>query len=210
LTSDQEAELECLNLGAIDFIPKPYPRWEIVRARVNKCIELSEDRNIIRETERDSLTSLFNIDYFLRYVKMYDQNYWDMPMDAVVVDINQFRQINERCGRQFGDKLLQRIGERVRKLARKLGGVGSRQGADNFQIYCPHQENYPEILDQLSASLTEDEDSSCKVQLRMGVYADVDKNLDIKQRFDNAKSAKDSVNVKAGKTVGFYDANGKC
>ena len=69
MTADQEAELECLNLGAMDFIPKPYPKWEIVRARVNKCIELSEDREIIRATERDSLTSLFNIDYFRRYVQ---------------------------------------------------------------------------------------------------------------------------------------------
>ena len=25
LTSDQESEVECLSLGAIDFIPKPYP-----------------------------------------------------------------------------------------------------------------------------------------------------------------------------------------
>ena len=25
MTADQDAEVECLNLGAIDFIPKPYP-----------------------------------------------------------------------------------------------------------------------------------------------------------------------------------------
>lgn len=44
MTSDQDAELECLELGALDFLSKPYPQWEIVRARVAKCIELSEDR----------------------------------------------------------------------------------------------------------------------------------------------------------------------
>jgi len=206
MTADEKAELECLNLGALDFIPKPYPMWEIIRARVNKCIELSEDRAIIRATERDSLTSLFNIDYFLRYVKMYDQNYWDMPMDAVVVDVNQFRLINERCGRQYGDKLLQRIGERVRTLSRKLGGVGSRQGADTFLIYCPHQENYSELLNQLSEDLTEDKDFTGKVQLRLGVYSEVDKNLEIRQRFDKAKLAADSVKCENGETVGFSNA----
>ncbi|MBQ6376742.1 MAG: amino acid permease [Lachnospiraceae bacterium] len=66
LTADQEAELECLNLGAVDFIPKPYPIWEIVKARVDRVIELSENRGIIRSTERDGLTGLFNIDYFYR------------------------------------------------------------------------------------------------------------------------------------------------
>ena len=41
LTVDQKAELECLKMGAMDFIPKPYPDIEIVKARIAKCIELS-------------------------------------------------------------------------------------------------------------------------------------------------------------------------
>ena len=52
MTADSNAEVECLALGAIDFIPKPYPSWEIVRARVNRCIELSEKRSIINSTVR--------------------------------------------------------------------------------------------------------------------------------------------------------------
>ncbi len=42
LTVDKEAELECLRIGAMDFIPKPYPDIEIVKARIEKCIALSE------------------------------------------------------------------------------------------------------------------------------------------------------------------------
>ena len=30
LTADQDAEIESLNLGAIDFIPKPYPRAGVI------------------------------------------------------------------------------------------------------------------------------------------------------------------------------------
>ncbi|MBR5359907.1 MAG: amino acid permease, partial [Lachnospiraceae bacterium] len=45
LASDQEVEVECLQLGAVDFIPKPYPAPEIIKTRANKCIELSESRN---------------------------------------------------------------------------------------------------------------------------------------------------------------------
>jgi diguanylate cyclase (GGDEF)-like protein len=41
LTVDHKAELECLKLGAMDFIPKPYPDIEIVKARIAKCIALS-------------------------------------------------------------------------------------------------------------------------------------------------------------------------
>ena len=38
LTVDHDAELECLQMGAMDFIPKPYPDIEIVKARISKCI----------------------------------------------------------------------------------------------------------------------------------------------------------------------------
>ena len=41
MTADRSAEVECLKYGAMDFIPKPYPSMEIVRARVSRCMELS-------------------------------------------------------------------------------------------------------------------------------------------------------------------------
>ena len=44
LTVDHDAELECLKMGALDFIPKPYPDIEIVKARINKCIAVSGKR----------------------------------------------------------------------------------------------------------------------------------------------------------------------
>ena len=53
LTSDTESEVDSLLSGASDFIPKPYPRQEIVLARIRRSIELSENRDLIRWTERD-------------------------------------------------------------------------------------------------------------------------------------------------------------
>ena len=60
LTADQESEIECLSLGAADFIPKPYPKKDIIQARILRTIELYEDRQIIQSTERDELTGLYN------------------------------------------------------------------------------------------------------------------------------------------------------
>ena len=205
MTADQSAEVECLKLGAIDFIPKPYPGWEIIRARVNRCIELSEKRNIIQSTERDSLTKLFNFDYFLRYVRMYDLHYADMPMDAIVLDVNRFHVLNQRYGKQYGDGVLARIGARVRQISREIGGVGCRRGADTFFIYCPHREDYESILDKASEGLAGEDASENRVRLRMGVYGEVDKSLDIEHRFDYAKIAANTVKNGYRKAVGIYD-----
>ena len=208
LTGDQEAEVECLNLGAIDFIPKPYPGAEIVKARVSKCIELSEGRNIIQSTERDALTRLFNVDYFIRYAETFDRYYEDLAMDAVVIDINRFQIINERYGKQFGDEVLQRLGELVRQAARNTSGICCRQGADTFLLYCPHREDYAGMLEGLSIGFAEDGSDAAKekVHLRMGIYSCVDKTLDIERRFDRARKAADSVRDSRVESIGFYDA----
>ena len=205
MTADQSAEVDCLKIGAIDFIPKPYPSAEIVRTRVNRCIELTEKRSIINSTERDSLTNLLNLDYFLRYVRMYDQHYSDMPMDAIVLDVNHFNMLNERYGKQYGDSVLARIGKRVRQISREIGGVCCRRSADIFFIYCPHREDYERILDQASEDLVDEDVSKNRVRLRMGVYAEVDKSLQIERRFDYAKIASNTVKSGYRKAVGIYD-----
>ena len=206
LTVDQSSEVDCLRMGAMDFITKPYPAIEIIRARVNKCIELSENREIIHSTERDSLTQLFNIDYFHRYVNLFDQHFADKPMDAIAVDVNHFRMLNERYGKQFGLIVLQRVGESIRKIAREIGGVGCRNGGDVFLIYCPHREDYEDLLNRISDCLSKDETTANRVRLRMGVYASVDKTLDIERRFEYAKTAANTVRNGYPKSVALYDS----
>ena len=205
VTGDQSAEVDCLKIGAIDFIPKPYPSAEVIQTRVTRCIELSEKRNIIQSTERDSVTNLLNLDYFLRYVRMYDQHYHDMPMDAIVLDVNHFRMLNERYGRQYGDSVLSRIGQRVRQISREIGGVCCRRQADVFLIYCPHTEDYEGILDKASEGLVDEDVSKNRVRLRMGVYSEVDKSIQIDRRFDHAKAAANAVRSGYQKAIGIYD-----
>ena len=205
MTADQSAEVACLKIGAIDFIPKPYPSVEIVKARVDRCIELSEKRNIIQSTERDSLTNLLNIDYFLRYVRIYDQHYSEIPMDAIVLDVNHFHMLNERYGKQYGDSVLARIGNRIRQISREIGGVCCRRAADTFFIYCPHIEDYESILDKASEGLVDEEVSKNRVRLRMGVYSKVDKSIQIERRFDYARIAANTVKSGFRKAIGIYD-----
>ena len=206
LTADQAAEVECLKLGAMDFIPKPYPAWEVVRARVNRCIESHENHDLIQSTERDSLTKLYNIDYFLRFVGMYDRHYPDMAMDAVVIDVNHFHMINERYGKTYADEVLKRLGERIRSVARKVGGVGCRQGADTFLLYAPYREDYEGLLRTLSEGVTGDAGTQDRVRLRLGAYQQVDKSLDIERRYDRAKMAADTTKQGNSSNIGIYNS----
>ena len=186
VTSDQNAEVESLQIGAIDYIPKPYPQQGIILARVLKAIELSEDREIILSTERDPLTGLYNREYFYRYAEQYDQHHRDAEMDAIVVDVNHFHMINERFGTAYGDEILRRIGERIREEVAETDGIVCRRGADTFMAYCRHGKDYRDILEKAAVGLAEDESINSRVRLRMGVYANVDKTLEIERRFHDS------------------------
>ena len=83
LTSDQASEVESLRKGAADFIPKPYPQPDVIKARISRSIELAEDRQTISATERDDLTGLYTCEYFYRYVEQFDKYHPSTEMDAV-------------------------------------------------------------------------------------------------------------------------------
>ena len=206
-TVDQVAELDCLRIGAMDFIPKPYPDIEIVKARIAKCIELAEDRDLIQYTEHDKLTGLLNKEYFYRYVSRLDHLFKETTLDAVVCDVNRFHSVNKQYGRQFGDYVLRSIGGSMKKLARKTGGILCREVGDTFLLYCPHQEDYDGLFRELLSDLYAEKEIAEKVRLRFGVLADARQKADVEERFDCAKIAADRAKNDPQTLFGFYDLN---
>ena len=199
MSRDRQDEVYALNNGAMDFILKPCDLTGVVLARVRHVIELSENRNIIRSTERDQLTGLYNKDFFFNYASQYDVYHQDMDMDALVVNISRFHMINERHGKTYGDDVLRRVGGRILQSVSDEGGIVCRRDGDTFLIYCPHREEYEDILKEATTGM------DSRVRLRMGVYPHVDKSLDIERRFDRAKLASDTVRDSFTKTVALYD-----
>ena len=205
MTADNEAEVECLSLGAIDFIPKPYPQPKVILARILRTIELSEDRDTMRYTERDSLTGVYNKEFFYRYASQIDVYHHDEPYDAIVIDVNRFHTINERYGKAYGDAILKKIAEKAVESVRYIGGIVCRNEADSFMIYCPHCIDYKKLSKNVSVQLSDDDTEDNKVHIRMGVYPEVDKSLDIERRLDRAKMAADMIRGSYTNAIGIYD-----
>ena len=205
MTADREAEVESLTLGAIDFIPKPYPQQKVILARVRRTIELSEDRDILRWTERDHLTGLYNKEFFYRYAAQLDAYHKDAPADAILLNINHFRTLNDRYGKSYGDEVLKRVAESMLEIVKDTGGIVCRSEADTFLIYCPHCGDYDAMLAKAGVSMPGGGGSGSRVRMRMGVYANVDKTLDVERRFDRAKMAADTVRGNYAKSIGLFD-----
>ncbi len=205
LTSDHDAEVESLSIGAVDFIPKPYPPMSVIRARITRTIELFEDRHLLSSLERDPLTGVYKRDFFFKYADQYDQKHPDKEMDAVIIDISHFHIINERFGSAYGNRILRIIGENLHDAIQVLDGIVCRKEADTFMIYCPHGTDYDQLLKTASEGLYDDGKPSNRVRLRMGIYMNVDKSIDMSRRFDRAKLAADTIKNIATDSIGIYD-----
>jgi diguanylate cyclase (GGDEF)-like protein len=188
----------------MDFILKPFSDIDIVKARLSKCIELSEDRDLIRYTECDKMTGLLNKDYFFRYVNRLDHLYKDDVLDAVVCDVNLFHSINKQYGRQFCDQVLKSIGNSIKKLARKTGGIGCRKEGDTFLLYCLHQDDYEDLLRGFVSEISTDQRIADRISLRFGVFADARQEPNIEERFARAEIAAERTKDDVHRICGFY------
>ena len=117
---------------------------------------------------------------------------------------NQFQTLSERFGKEQGNAILRALAEKAKRIFHGFGGIICREGWDSFLAYCPHRGDYQTILDQLSSGLTED--PNLRVRIRIGVYAETDKRIEMERRFERARIAADSANNYFTSSLSLYDS----
>lgn len=206
LTSEKNAEVESLQLGATDFIPKPYNMPEVIMARVQRSIELAEDSDIILATETDRLTGLYNKDFFFQYCTKSDVYVPGRQMDAIAVNVSRFHLVNELKGRAFGDKILCALADEIKYFAFQSEGLAGRGGSDLFLVYLPHCDSHRDFLESISDATAEIAGEG-RINLRMGVYQNVDFSISMEERFDKANIACNTLRKSASEHYALYDSN---
>ncbi len=159
---------------------------------------------LISATETDSLTGLYNRDYFLEYAARMRREHPETPMDAIVLNIDRFHSVNALNGRDFGDQVLRILGSEIHEAAKESGGIAGRFGADRFDIWCRHREDYRELYDRLQRKLDEPEPSA-GIRLRMGVMP-WQEGMDVVQMFDRARTACSMAKDNFNEHLIVYDA----
>ncbi len=148
LTADSEPETEakCLEMGADDFIIKPFVPI-VMQSRIGRIFELRELRealevqlvqkekqieDVTRISITDSLTGVFNRSYIERKIaELIAENHVGTMF---IMDIDNFKKVNDTLGHIAGDKTLQLFADILRDNTRKVDIVG-RLGGDEFVIF---------------------------------------------------------------------------
>ena len=187
LTSEKDAELKALQMGAADFITKPFDRHEVIRTRVGRIIELSDGRRLISAAEHDALTGLYSRNFFFEYANRIHKYHPDWHMDAIVMNIDQFHSVNALNGRKFGDNVLRVIGGEVGAFLAETEGIASRFEADRFAIFCKHPDDYLALLNRFQTKV-DSVSENVSIRLRMGVRPWIE-NVEPVVLFDRARAA---------------------
>lgn len=205
MTSEKPAEVRSIKLGADDFITKPYDMPEVILARCERIIQLYEDKSIIRNAEKDDLTSLYTREFFQEYISRIDSYSPEEAMDAVVINIEHFHVLNEMFGRKTGDMVLKKTADILLELFGGNACIGCRPDADYFYFYVTHRDSYESITGKLQEELTKYLNSA-GVRIRTGIYQNVEKDHPVEQRFDHAKLACDRIRGDYTRQISYYSS----
>ncbi len=195
-------EIKCLDMGATDFITKPY-NPEICLKRVNSLIRLSEASAMLNLVRHDSLTGMYSKEFFFERAARLLDSYPDESFDLVCCDVESFKMVNERYGVKRGDEVLKLLAEAL-NLASSERDICGRLVADVFVVITPHVDRkiHLEKNEICCRKITEKFSS---IVLKSGVYENVDRDVSVATMCDRAMLAADSIKGHYGEMMAFYD-----
>lgn len=143
--SERKTRIQGLQQGGAVYMTKPFNEDEFV-AQVESLLKIKElqdnlaqkNRLLEEMCRRDSLTSLYNHSYFQEIA---DHEFrrslrYDHDLACVLIDIDDFKKINDTFGHPTGDRVLAELAELLLNSVREVDIV-ARYGGEEFAILLP-------------------------------------------------------------------------
>ncbi len=145
---DDDASVErAYDVGAIDFITKPI-KWAVLKHRVKSVVaKVVAERKVNMLAYRDSLTDLPNRLLFadrLEQAVMRAQRS-RTSMALMLIDIDDFKLVNDSFGHDAGDKLIQAVGKLIARSLRRADTI-ARLGGDEFAVIIEGIETADDVI----------------------------------------------------------------
>jgi diguanylate cyclase (GGDEF)-like protein len=145
-----------LDLGADDYITKPFSFSELLaRIRVGSRV-VQYQQHLEYQTQVDSLTGLFNRRAFEKKIheEFERSKRYHNALSVLILDIDNFKMINDTYGHHGGDAALVKISETFREKTRQ-SDFPSRYGGEEFVLVLPEtdQENALQVASKIHEAI---------------------------------------------------------
>ncbi len=181
LLSLEQARL--LQLPFRDFILKPYGREECLHRIELMASRLESHRSLEQRTGElegqittDFKTDLLSERYFkdLLAVEFKRAQRHQTPLSLVLIDVDNFKGVNDSTEYAFGDQVLKAVAEALKQNIRETD-FAARFGGDEFVLLLPHTSPAEAVLTavrirkKVSSATVESGEYSTKVTISMGI-----------------------------------------
>ncbi len=160
---DQADKVQGLDLGADDYITKPFQYPELM-ARIRAAKRIVDLQKELLETNRrlellsitDGLTKLFNHRHLQdELARAFEESQrYQRPLSFVIVDLDFFKKVNDTYGHAIGDEVLKAISSIFQKSIRTTD-MAARYGGEEFALMLPETmlEDALTFAEQIRASI---------------------------------------------------------
>ena len=127
-----------LEAGADDFVRKPANPIELLARLKNGSRIVKLQRESYRNSITDALLGVFNRRYLIHQLRceVWRAHRYQRPLAVLMVDLDHFKQINDRFGHSAGDQVLMGFARKTRGLIRACDWF-ARFGGEEFVIVLP-------------------------------------------------------------------------
>jgi diguanylate cyclase (GGDEF)-like protein len=142
---ERELKIKGLNFGACDYLTKPFDIGELVaRVKVQLKVKALQDdlkrsNELLRElSDTDPLTRLHNRRYLTKFLdcELTRTMRTGERLSLIMLDIDNFKKVNDTYGHQNGDTVLSAVADAIRK-GRRCYDIAARYGGEEFVILLP-------------------------------------------------------------------------
>jgi diguanylate cyclase (GGDEF)-like protein len=142
---DRESKIKLLGQGASDYITKPFDAGELVaRVKVHLKIkslqdELKQSNEMLKQlSNTDPLTQLYNRRYMMGMLEKERQRAVrkGTRLSLVILDIDHFKQVNDRYGHLQGDQVLVAVAK-LAAISMRAYDITARYGGEEFVVVMP-------------------------------------------------------------------------
>lgn len=151
---DQASVDQAFEAGATDFVTKPI-HWAVLRQRVRRALrearlsqELEQANQELKQANQelqrlailDSLTQIANRRRFDQYLEQEWQRLSreQIPLSLILCDVDFFKDYNDACGHQAGDRCLRQVARAISVAAARPADLVARYGGEELVVILPH------------------------------------------------------------------------
>ena len=144
---DEMTATRVIQAGAVDYLPNEFMTRESLSRSVGNALEmgrLNKELKVVRErlTEMatmDDLTGLYNRRYAMEALEgeMKRAKRYPAPLALCMIDLDHFKNVNDRYGHAAGDAVLTDVGKLLNDSARQTD-IACRYGGEEFVLILPN------------------------------------------------------------------------